>query len=78
MRNRKWRARERAISQRGYIAALIVNGDRGELDALAEEGYRLLSGDIRPVDCGACQLIRETLPPWRDTEPEDVADSHLR
>jgi hypothetical protein len=71
----KRRARERAMPASRYIADLIEKDEKRELDTLAEEGYRLLSGDISQVDPGAYHMIRETLPPWEDEDTEHGTNS---
>lgn len=50
------------ISQ--YVAGLILEDERRQRDALAEEGYRKLSGDTLEFAEAAEPLAQETWPEW--------------
>jgi hypothetical protein len=67
----KRRAREKNLPTSRYLAELIEADDRAVIDALAEEGYRLLSEDTRKVAELFMPLALETLPPWDDWDAED-------
>ena len=64
----KRRARERAMPASRYIAELIETDEKREMDKLAEEGYRLLSADVKQVEDEHWPLIADTLPPWSEGE----------
>ena len=70
---------ERAASQRKapdcYVADLIARDARREQDALAEEGYRLLSQDTRSFADGGWQLAQTSWPMWNEGEHDADTES---
>jgi len=68
----KRRASEKKLPTSRYLAELIEADDKAALDALAEEGYRLLSAETREVAELFMPLALETLPPCDDWDAEDA------
>ena len=64
---------ERAASHRvppdRYIAELIAQDARRDQDALAEEGYRLLSTDTRTLAEAGWKSAQTTWPEWNEGDP---------
>jgi hypothetical protein len=54
-----------------YLSELVRDDDRRCRDALAEEGYRLLSADTTDFADAALPLAAETWPEWIDAQPPD-------
>jgi hypothetical protein len=71
----KKRANEKRIPASRYLAELIEADDKAALDALAEEGYRILGEDTRQFAEAAIQLAHEWLPPWDEGNAKSEQDA---
>ena len=60
----KAQAKERGVPASQYVAALVEEDAQRRQDALAAEGYRLLSRDTGGFADAAVGIAHETWPEW--------------
>lgn len=67
----KRRANEKRLPASRYLAELIEADDKAAIDALAEEGYRLLGEETLRIAEAVLPLANEVFPPWPSEDQPD-------